>query len=592
LAAQQYRSDLALKIDFNQGPFLFDGAFGTYYSKISAKNLFCEYANLNEPDTVLKIHKQYIDAGAKAIKTNTFGVNSNLTKNFADITALIQSGYELAAQAAENKALVFADIGYINSVKEDLDEEYVQLAQVFIDCGAKYFLFETLAEYEIIKPAILHIKKMVPDAFILVSFAVLQDGYTTKGYYYKNLISAAAQNKYVDAVGLNCICGPSHLLNLIKELNLKDITFSAMPNSGYPSFINNRTVYEDNTEYFSEKLNDIYKLGVKIIGGCCGTTPEHIKAIAGKLAGEKRSLTTAENYITTTEPTKSPINLFKKKMLAGEKIIAVEINPPLDNNCDYLLNAAEKARKTGADIITLADSPLARARADSIMMAAKIKREIDINVLPHLCCRDRNHIGIKAALLGASIEGINNILVVTGDPVAQTDRSFSKGVFSFNSFNLIAYINNLNTELFAERPFFIGGALNVNANRFDNELKRARRKIENGAEFLLSQPIFSDQAAANFATAKECLDCKILAGILPVAGYKNALFLNNEVSGIDIPDAVLNNLKDKTPEQTMEISVNYSMSIIEKIADFCDGYYFSTPLKKIDLVCSLINQVK
>jgi len=579
--------------NFNNKPFLFDGAFGTYYNKVSAKNPFCEYANINEHDTVLKIHNQYITAGAKAIKTNTYGANSILSENFEDIVNIIRSGYDIATQAARNaNVIVFADIGYINSDKEDVAKEYVELSQVFINCGAKHFLFETFAEYEVLKPAIKHIKKCAPDSFIVLSFAVLQDGYTKKGHYYKSLISESLKNKEIDAIGLNCICGPSHLYNLIKELDLKNVTFSAMPNSGYPSTVNGRTVYEDNAEYFSEKLADIYKLGVKIIGGCCGTTPAHIKAIANKLSGKQIASQITTSIETPARHATPQINSFKNKMLSNKKIIAVELDPPIDTNCDYLISAAKKALSAGADIITLADSPLARARADSIMLAAKIKRESNIDVLPHLSCRDRNYIGIKAALLGANIEKINNILVITGDPVAKTDRGNCKGVFNFNSFNLISYISSLNTEVFSRTPFFIGGALNVNSLKFKNELKRAARKIENGAGFLLTQPIFSDEAVSNLCTSKNKLDCKILAGILPIAGYKNALFLNNEVSGITIPENVIESLKDKTPEQSADISTKYSLDIISKISDQCDGYYLMTPLKKIDLVCGIIDKIR
>ncbi len=574
-------------------PFIFDGAFGTYYQKISGKNMFCECANITEPNTVLKIHKQYINAGAKAIKTNTFGANSALELSFEETADIIEKGYAIALQAVKNtEVLVFADIGYINSDLEDISQEYVKLSQVFINLGAKYYLFETLAEYEILKPAIMLIKNSIPDAFVMVSFAVTQDGYTKKGYYYKNLISEASNNKDIDSVGLNCICGPSHFYDLIKVLDISSINFSAMPNSGYPSTVNGRTIYQDNAEYFSNKLADIYSLGVNILGGCCGTTPAHISEIADRINDIKNAPNETAQHSEKNSYIKVPkINPFKEKMLSGKKIIAVELDPPNNTNYDYLISASEKAFLAGADIITLADSPLARARADSIMLAAKIKREANIEVLPHLSCRDRNYIGIKSALLGANIEKICNLLVVTGDPVVQTDRGNSKGVYNFNSFNLISYIRNLNTEIFSQSPFFIGGALNINSINFEGELKRAMQKIENGAEFLLTQPVFSEIAIENLCMAKESLDCKLLAGIMPIAGYKNALFLNNEVPGIIIPDDIIEALKDKTSEQATKISVKYCLDIINRISDYCDGYYIMTPLKKIDIVCNIINKI-
>ena len=583
-----------MKNEILKNPFIFDGGFGTYYQKISGKNMFCECANITEPDTVLKIHKQYLKAGAMAIKTNTFGANSLLGLSFDEVTEIIEKGYDIALNATKNTdALIFADIGYINSDKEDVILEYTKIAQAFINLGAKYFLFETLAEYDAIKPAIRHIKQCDKDALIMVSFAVTQDGYTKKGHYYKDIIFEASKNESIDVVGLNCICGPSHFYNLIKELDISNINFSAMPNSGYPSTVNGRTVYQDNAEYFSDKIIDIYKLGVNILGGCCGTTPTHIEEVVEKIKNPINELVkndTNNDSEIKSENVKN--NKFKEKMLSGKKIIAVELDPPNNTNYEYLISAAEKALLSGADVITLSDSPLARARADSIIISAKIKREVNVDVLPHLSCRDRNYIGIRSALLGASIEGINNLLVVTGDPVVQTDRGNTKGVYNFNSFNLISFIKNLNTELFSNSPFFIGAALNVNSSSFELELKRAIQKTENGAEFLLTQPIFTQEAIENLKKAKSILNCKILAGILPFSNYKNALFLNNEVSGISIPEDIMSSLKDKTPAQVKEISADYCLNIINKISDYCDGYYIMTPMKKIDLVCDIIDRIQ
>ena len=410
------------------------------------------------PDVVFKIHKQYIAAGAMAIKTNTFGANSLLGLSFEEVEDLIRSGYEIALKATKSTdTLVFADIGYINSDKDEVILEYTKIAQTFINLGAKYFLFETLTEYEVLKPAIKHIKQCVSDAYIMVSFAVTEDGYTKKGHYYKDIITEASKSDLIDVVGLNCICGPSHIYNLLKNFDISHINFTTMPNSGYPATIGGRTVYQDNAEYFSDKMIDIYKLGVNILGGCCGTTPEHIKQLITKIRSYKdEPLEISKTGESNETIKKIQENKFKEKLLSGKKIIAVELDPPNSTNFEYIIEAAEKALYAGADIITLSDSPLARARADSIIISSKIKREVNVDVLPHLSCRDRNYIGIKSALLGANIEGINNILAITGDPVVETDRGTTKGVYNFNSFNLISYIKNLNTELFPASPFFIG----------------------------------------------------------------------------------------------------------------------------------------
>ena len=572
--------------------YFFDGAFGTYYALKSGKNEFCEHANLNDQATVIKIHQEYIEAGARALRTNTFGVNTQLTQDWDEITRLITQGYTLAKEAARGtEATVFADIGYINSEDEAVSGEYIRLADIFIGCGAKYFIFETLAEFEPVRAAVEHIKACVQDATVIISFAVSQDGYTKKGHYYKDLLNAAVQDQNVDIRGLNCICGPNHLYNLLKVLDLSDGEYSAMPNSGYPSSENGRTVFRDNAEYFSQKLQDIFSLGVHTIGGCCGTTPEHIRLSAMRIASGEVRLT-PNMAAQPAGGQKEQRNVFKEKLLAGGKVIAVELDPPDDADITYLLNASKKAKNCGADVITLTDSPLARTRADSMISAAKVKREIGIETMPHLSCRDRNHIGIKAALMGAHMEDIANILAVTGDPIAQTDRGSYKGVFNFSSFDLISFIHSLNAGIFSKSPIFIGGALNVNALQFDVELRRAERKIAQGVQFFLTQPLFDERAIGNFIRAKKELNAKILAGILPVAGYRNAMFLNNEVAGINIPPELIEDLKDKTPEQAIQVSADYSMNIIEQIAQACDGYYIMTPLKKIDLVCELISRIR
>ena len=230
-------------------------------------------------------------------------------------------------------------------------------------------------------PALRHIRETCPDACCIVSFAVLQDGYTKKGYFYKDLISSAMEDPDIDAVGINCLCGPSHAYSLIKALNIGGKTFSAMPNAGYPSTINGRTVYQEDAEYFSEKIGDIHALGVEILGGCCGTTPAHIRAAVCSIGRQTSAVAYAQPADTQASSAPAYVNAVQKKLASGKKLIAVELDPPPDTRCDYLVPAANQARLTGADVITIADSPLARARADSILTAAKLQREAGIDVL-------------------------------------------------------------------------------------------------------------------------------------------------------------------------------------------------------------------
>jgi homocysteine S-methyltransferase len=588
-----YREANGLGIITGKGPFFFDGAFGTYYHSIFHKSFFCEYANLSDPDSVLAIHKEYIAAGASAVKTNTFGANPLLTEDPDKLLSILKEGYSIAKKAVSGTDVqVFADIGGFQSSSLNLSQEYKKIARSFISCGATRFIFETLSEFDPIIPALKLIREKVADPTVIVSFAVSQDGTTSRGYSYQKIMKTAAESPYVDIVGLNCLCGPSHMYELLRDLCPLPKPLCAMPNAGYPATINGRTVYLDNAEYFSRKIADIYSLGVRILGGCCGTTPQHIRQMIATIEGQP-SLAPAEVCpLTEKSPRQAIKNPLESLFASSRKIIAVELDSPAAPYPDTTIPSALALSEAGADLITIADSPLARTRADSIMTAARILRETGLGVLPHLACRDRNHIGIKAALIAGQIEGLQNILVVTGDPIAQTDRDEYKGVFSFNSAGLISYIRRLNEELFETSPYFIGAAIDPNAAQFKNELSRARKKTENGAQFFLSQPLFSKNAIENLARAKSELTRPVLAGILPLASYKNALFLNNEVAGISIPQDLIERLCGKDAKDTFEISLDFSMDIVSKIQSFCDGYYIMTPLGKVDLAAGLVRKIR
>ncbi len=570
---------------------LFDGAFGTYYSKKYHSEQPCEFACTEYPERVLEIHREYIEAGAMAIKTNTFAANTiSLKTDFSSVSEIVTQAWKLANQAVGNKKVfVFADIGPIFTEDNSIDELY-QIADLFLSLGANYFLLETAQDDSVFQLAD-YIKQTCPDAFVITSFAVDQDGYTRKGIPLKKLV-AESEHWNMDAFGLNCMCGPSHLLKIVSELSVFK-PLSVMPNSGYPLSVNGRTLFIDNETYFADKMVQMYQQGVKILGGCCGTTPNHIKAAAQHL--QSVNVNSDIPRITIKESAQKAvrvINPFAEKLNGDQKVIAVELDPPFDADYSHIQEAAPVLKKAGADAITIADSPLARARASSFMIAAKIQREVGIPTIPHFTCRDQNMIGLKSALLGGNIENIHNVLVVTGDPVPADNRCEIKGVFSTNSYHLIEYIQTLNQDIFQSNPYFIGGALNVNSKRFEFELKRALKKQEMGVRFFLTQPIYSDTAIENLKLAKQTLNIKILAGFMPIVSYRNAVFLNNEVAGIDIPEEIIAQMEGKTPELVQKISLDYCMDLVSKIGHDCDGYYLMTPLKKYQIITELLKRMK
>ncbi|MDD4238308.1 MAG: bifunctional homocysteine S-methyltransferase/methylenetetrahydrofolate reductase [Desulfotomaculaceae bacterium] len=583
-------------MNIKERPLIFDGAMGTYYASICEKPLSkCELANIYDRNTILNIHKKYINAGCNAIRTNTFGANKiSLESDFATVKEVIVKGYEIALEATKGTdVLVFADIGPITFLEMfDLWVAYKEIVDLFLELGATYFIFETFSSDEYLSELSQYIKEKNPQAFILIEFAVSPEGFTRLGKSGKKLIDKFLQLPIIDACGFNCFSGPYHLLQYIKTLNIENKIISVMPNSGYPTIINNRTFFDNTKEYFATQMLEIAKQGVAIIGGCCGTTPEFISETVAKIKGLSTFEIVSNKQIEQTQMDKPIVkNLLLEKIRNGKKIIAVELDPPINTEIDFFMNSAKLLKEQGVDAITIADCPIARARVDSSLLACKLKRELDITTIPHMTCRDRNINATKALLLGLNIEGVNNVLVVTGDPIPSAQRDEVKGMFSFNSAILASYITNLNDTSFSS-PFNICGALNLNARNFSSQLAHAKKKMENGVTMFLTQPVLTEQALDNLKLARKELTARILGGIIPIVSYKNACFMNNEISGIRVSEKIIELYKDISKEEASKLAIEISTEIAKEIHPYVDGYYLITPFKRIDIISEIINNIR
>lgn len=581
---------------------LTDGAMGTYYSLITgSETTVSELANRENPELIKSIHREYIEAGARLIRTNTFSANSFiLNKSRQDVKELIITGYEIAQSAAKNHdVFVAASIGPIPELVEGrilegdvILDEYLFIANSFLDLGAELFIFETFSSTDYLNQVAQHIKSINPKAFILTQFALNTNGFTRKGISAQRIQKQIKQINAIDAYGFNCGIGPTHLYNIIKKLDFSKDTVSALPNSGYPVIINERTVYQQNPEYFAQKLIDIKGLGVSIIGGCCGTTPLHIKALA-----EKLYMQFSRPAIISTKETKDEIrpsvhpNTFADKLENKEFTIAVELDPPYGTNLGKMIKGAKELKDSGVDILTIADSPMAKVRPDSVMIAAKIKREAGIDVMPHICCRDKNIIALKSSLLAAHTEGIRNLLLVTGDPIPSPERNDIKSVFNLNSIKLIEMVAEMNKEVFAHEPYFYGGALNLNVLNKDVEIRRMELKAEKGAKFFLTQPIFYDNVIEYLKKVKAQYNVKILAGVMPLVSYRNAMFLNNEVPGIYISPEYIERFSPHMSRQEAEnVGIDIAVELITKIKDYVDGIYLITPFNRTSMIAKIIDK--
>ena len=580
-----------------QRPLLFDGGMGTYYKTKPGQE--CEQANLTDPEGILAVHRAYLAAGADAIKTNTFSLPRLAAAQQPGWEQLADAGWQLAAKAAgETGAAVFADLGPAPDTENTPAEQvYLAVAKRFALLGARNFLFETLSTEDGVLEAIRALKQTVPDAFVLVSFAVLPDGYTREGRYCAELVRRMAQSGVVDAVGLNCVSAPGAMRALVQQLGDAGLPLSVMPNAGYPVVARAQVRYQGKPEYFARELSRLAAEGVRILGGCCGTTPQHIAALRTALDALPETLPAAPaaKPAAAAKPAVETDDAFLRKLRAGQRVIAVELDSPKDADLTAYLEGARRLQAAGADLLTVADCPIARARMDSSLVACRVHRELGMNVLPHMTCRDRNLNATKALLLGLYAEGVREVLAITGDPIPTAERDEVKNVYQFNSRKLAQYIVSLAGEgREMPSPITVFGALNLNARNFEVELRRAAEKLENGMSGFLTQPVLSAQAVENLKKARETLGerVKILAGILPVVSQRNAIFMENEVNGIHVDEIIIQKFEGLDRAAGEELGLEVSVQAAKAAAPYADGFYLMTPFNRVALMERLIARLR
>lgn len=590
----EYRDSARVRELLAQGVLLFDGATGTALCAQSGEGEAVERLCLTQPQRVLALHRAYLAAGCKAIKTNTFAAHVSLAcENKDDQKTLIRAAYDLARRAGDAyDAAVFADIGPAPTDADSAAACYIAMAEQFLNVGATCFLFETMQSGEGLAEAAAHIKASCPDAWIMVSFAADADGFTRAGEQASTLALQMSACGAVDAIGLNCICGAYHIRQLLSTLDVGDKLMSAMPNAGYPHVEEGRTYYDSAPAYYAQQVMECVKAGARIVGGCCGTTPEHIRQIARLLGTPMPPRVRMGDEKAAQSPEKGCRSRILRRLEQGRRITLVELDPPRSADIGGFMEGARQLEQAGADAITIADCPIGRARMDSSLLACKLSRELGIEALPHMTCRDRNVNATKALLLGLSMENVHNVLAVTGDPIPTGDRGSVKSVYQFNSRVLAKFIRGLGESGEAE-PFFVCGGLNINAVRFDSELDRAKEKMDCGVSAFLTQPVLSEQAALHLERARDELrGAKLIGGLFPVVSEKNARFLQSEVHGITVDEAVVRAYAGLDRAQGEDMAVRLCREAASRILPFVDGYYMMTPFQRVELVCRVIRATR
>lgn len=587
---------------------LFDGAYGTLFAaRTGLPASSADEAVLSMPEEIADIHTDYMNAGARAIKTCSFSLPALYSQNPKQALLLASQSAKLALRAVDafssdhglegSEAIqVFADLGPCQP-DQNPKEIYPAFFDAFLKEGITHFLLETLPGIEGIDACAKALKECCPDAYLIVSCAIGADGLSACGRSGRELLGELDASPWIDAIGQNCMIGPAHMLRQLEDLPQLSKPLSFMPNAGYPQVTTRRAIYSGEPEYFASRMAAMVHEGAAILGGCCGTSPDHIRALR-KLLDQSDLLSCSPAPENEPDPkaasgkvrSRQPDRLDRNRA-EGRLSILVELDPPASDNVSAFLEHASRLKRAGCDLLTIADNPIGRPRADSCLLACKVHRDLGMDVLPHMTCRDRNLNAIKALLLGLSMEDVHQVLLVTGDPIPLENRQEVRAVFSFNSRTLAAFVRTLENDGVCQ-PFHTFGALDLNARNFEIQLSLAQKKEEAGIEGFLTQPVFSRRALENLKKARQVLSGAIYGGIMPLVSYRNAMFLKNEIAGMDIPDELAVMYANKNREECEAVSLEFCEHLAKEMRPYVDGFYLMTPFQRVFLIEELIRRIR
>lgn len=601
-------------------PLIFDGAMGTVlYEKGIFLNTCYDELNITNPDLIKSIHEDYINAGADVILTNTFGANKIKLEKFglADkVKEINKKGVKIAKEAIANQDEIYilASIGSNLSSGEILTSENIQTIKdsykeqisALVEEGIDGIIFETFFDLQELILAGEIAKEF--DIPVIGSLTLTKELETPKGLNIVTALEKLNDCAFFDALGLNCSIGPHAMLSAVEKV-INNITkpLIVQPNAGHPQKLDGRMIYLSTPEYFTSYCKNYISLGVMGVGGCCGTNPEHIKEMSKTikaLTGVKKhveinKIETNINPDIKITPTEEKSNFAKKLFDNNQKAITIEITPPRSVDLTPMLEKVQLCKDYGIDAINIPDGPRASARISPMVAAVMIEQKIGMEVILHYCCRDRNLIGMQSDLLGGYAAGIKNYLVITGDPPKLGNYPNATAVFDVDAVGLTKVVHNLNHgEDIAGNPInpptsiLIGVGANPCAINFEKEIQHYYNKIDAGAEYVITQPVFDADTLLRFidTTSKYHKTLPVVAGIWPLVSLKNALFLKNEVPGVEIPDSIIDRMsKAQTKEDGVKIGIEIAHEIKEKIDSSVQGYQISAPFGRVDLAIRVIH---
>jgi methionine synthase / methylenetetrahydrofolate reductase(NADPH) len=589
-----------------------DGGTGALITAAVPRLRCPEEANLKAPEAVIDVHLGFIRAGAELIEANTFGANRRkLSALLLDdrLDAIVEAGVRLAREARDvsgRPVLVAGSIGPLGDLAgsdgaEDAAEVFREQARLLEGRGVDLFMVETFFELDELETAIeaVHSVSSLP---VVAQLTFDEDAETLAGVRAREAV-ARLRDLRVAAIGANCGLGPQAALAALSEMaeEVDGIPLTAQPNVGLPSRRGGALVYPHaSADYFAEFAAQARNLGARIIGGCCGTTPAQIAAIAAAVEEEREprvhfTAVEHETLAAVARPTEK--TLLERKLQAGEWVVSVELDPPKGTNMESLLTAAERLKSSGlVDATDLNDNPMARARLSALMAAIAIEERVGLETIPHVTPRDASVMGLQSQLLGAHAAGIRNVLAVTGDPPHVGDYPGSSGVYEVDAIGLTEMLSRLNRgedysgkAIDSPTSFYVGVAVNPSAADFDAEVERFHRKLDAGARFAMTQALFD---VAYMDRLVEALGGEspvpILIGIWPLTSFELAFRLHNEVPGITIPQDVQDRLASAGPD-ARKVGFELARGLIEQARSRAAGIYVIPPFKEPTAALDLLD---
>ncbi|MDC0702491.1 bifunctional homocysteine S-methyltransferase/methylenetetrahydrofolate reductase [Priestia sp. AB] len=578
-----------------------DGATGTLLYSHGIDSCF-EELNITKSEEVSRIHRAYVEAGANVIQTNTYAANYQKLARYGledSVKDINVAGVKLAKQAAKDQAYVVGTLGGIRSFQKNaISLEEVKRSireQMFwlLNEGVDGLLFETYYDFEELKTVLTLARKETDKPIIthvsLHDIGVLQDGRPLADAL-KELEALGA-----DVVGLNCRLGPYHMIQSLEEVPLPDRAFlSAYPNASLPAYVEGKLEYETNEDYFVESARLFREQGVRLIGGCCGTTPAHVRAMSSAL----KDLPPITSKVVKMRPAVRVQEREKQdkphmhEIVKKRRSVIVELDPPKQLGPTKFLEGAKALDKVGVDAITLADNSLASPRISNLAMATLMQQETKARPLIHITCRDRNLIGLQSHLMGLHTLGMNQVLAITGDPSKVGDFPGATSVYDLSSFDLISLIAQFNEGLsYSGKPlgqktnFSIAAAFNPNVRHLDRAVQRLEKKIDCGAHYFITQPLYSTKQIEEVYEATKHLTTPVYIGIMPLTSARNARFIHHEVPGIKLSEDILERM-DATGNDRIRGEVEglaIAKNLIDTAYELFDGIYLITPFMRYEM---------